>query len=78
MEAKKHIDSNDSLSLFTYNINTGEKGVASFYTNGKKLKVFEGNEDGSDDKEMNYNDFVNNYNFIVANEYDDQYDEIKI
>ena len=40
----------------------------SFYKDDKTIKVFEGNGDGSDDKEMDYKTFVKNYDFFVAHE----------
>ncbi len=58
----------DEFELFTYNEKTKQKGVASFCNDGKTIKVFEGNSDGSDDKVMDYETFVNNYLFYVAHE----------
>lgn len=61
-------DPTEELQLFTHNIETGTDGVASFYPDNKLIKVFEGNGDGSDDKEMDYETFINNYEFYVAHE----------
>lgn len=54
--------------MFTHNNNTGNDGTASFYLDDKTIKVYEGNSDGSDDKEMDYKTFVNNYSFYFAHE----------
>lgn len=56
--------------LFTYNIKTGGTGVASFCNDCKHIMVFEGKEDGSDDKYMNYDEFIKNYKFELSNEYE--------
>ncbi len=61
-------DESQELQLFTHNNITGADGVASFYLDDKTIKVFESNGDGSDDKEMDYETFVNNYSFYVAHE----------
>ncbi len=61
-------DETEQFQLFTHNIDTGTNGVATFYKDDKTIKVFEGNGDGSDDKEMNYETFVSNYEFYVAHE----------
>ncbi len=61
-------DETESFQLFTHNIEKGTDGVATFYKDDKTIKVYEGNGDGSDDKEMDYETFVNNYSFYVAHE----------
>lgn len=71
-------DSNENLSLFTYNKNTGNKGVASFSIHENKIIVFEGNPDGSDDTEMTYEEFIDNYQYAVANEYENPFENISI
>ena len=77
-KAKKQLKDNDTLSLFTYNKETGSTGVASFIQNENKVKVFEGNPDGSDDIIMDYDEFVNNYKYEVANEFDNPFKDIGI
>lgn len=68
--AKKLIENDETkqFQLFTHNINTGIDGSATFYNDDKTIKVFEGKGDGSDDKEMDYETFVDNYTFYVAHE----------
>lgn len=75
---RKRILQDETLLLHTQNISTGISGVASFYNDCKTIKVFEGNLDGSDDIEMNYKEFINNYNYAVANEFDNPFMEIKM
>ena len=77
-KSKKQLDDNDTLSLFTYNKETGNTGVASFIRNENKVKVFEGNPDGSDDIIMGYDEFINNYKYEVANEFDNPFKDIGI
>ena len=77
-KAKKQLKDNDTLSLFTYNKETGNTGVASFIQNENKVKVFEGNPDGSDDIIMGYDEFINNYKYEVANEFDNPFKDIGI
>ena len=50
----------------TANRITGEEGVASLIKAIDKVKVYEGNPDGSDDKIMTYKEFVNNYQFMLT------------
>lgn len=57
----------DEFELFTYNKKTEIQGVA-FFCNDGGIKVFEGNGDGSDDKVMDYETFINNYLFFIAHE----------
>ncbi len=61
-------DESEQFQLFTHNNKTGTDGVATFYLDDKTIKVFEGNGDGSNDKEMDYKTFVENYSFYVAHE----------
>lgn len=71
-------DPNEELILYTCNIKTGTTGVAVFYNDNKTIKVYEGNGDGSDDKEMDYKDFIENYYFFVGHEIDQSPIAIKI
>lgn len=59
------LDYNDDLMLTTKNRITGDIGCAVFQQNGK-IGVFEGNEDGSDDKAVSYDTFINNYSYKVC------------
>ncbi len=76
-KARKRLDDNDNLLLFTYNNKTKNTGVASFILNKNKVKVFEGNSDGSDDTIMDYDKFINNYKFKVDDEDADPFKDIR-
>ncbi len=54
--------------LSTHNYKTNQDGVALFNNSEEIIKVFEGNEDGSDDKEISYDSFINNYSYQVVHE----------
>ena len=61
------LEDNIEYTITTANRKTGEEGEATLLRNGeKKIKVFEGNPDGSDDKVMSYKEFVNNYQFMLT------------
>ena len=61
------LEDNLEYTITTANRKTGEEGEATLLRNGeKKIKVFEGNPDGSDDKVMSYKEFVNNYQFMLT------------
>ena len=77
-KAKKQLNDNETLSLFIYNKETGNTGVASFIQNENKVKVFEGKPDGSDDMVMSYDEFINNYKYKVADEFDNPFKDIGI
>ena len=68
------------ISLINKYLDTMElnEQVASFYNDGKTIKVFAGNSDGSDDIELNYLDFINHYNYIVGKEFENPFMDIKI
>jgi len=71
-DIKKSMEANQELALHTHNKQTGWIGVASFFTNGEdKIGVYEGNPDGSDDKDMTFEDFINNYDFYLGHEMED-------
>ncbi len=78
IKAKKQLEENGALELYTYNKNTGGVGVASFVSNKKEIMVFEGNPDGSDDTIMSYDEFINNYKFVVCEEMEDPFKDINI
>lgn len=68
-EYKRALSEHDDLYLKTVNKSNGFVGVASFFTNGeKKIRVNEGNPDGSDDADYSYEEFINNYEFQLLNE----------
>ena len=75
---KTQLLKDDNLFLHVQNIETGLSGVASFYNDGKTIKVFAGNSDGSDDIELNYLDFINHYNYIVGKDFENPFMDIKI
>lgn len=69
MAMKKVIELEDDLEyeIKTANRYTNEEGCATFLRNGeKKIKVFEGNPDGSDDKVMSYKEFIHDYQFMLT------------
>ena len=75
LEIKKELLLDDSLYIETTNKKTGWIGVASFFTNGEnKIRVNEGNPDGSDDDDYTYEEFLNNYKFEILHEevFDDE------
>ena len=72
-KAKKQIEKDENLFLHTYNQSTGYNGVASFIPNENKVKVFEGDPNGFDDKIISYDDFLNNYKFAIAKEFDNPF-----
>lgn len=76
-KAKKQLNDNDDLILFTYNKKTKNTGIAIFIQNKNEVKVLEGKPDGSDDSTMNYDKFINNYKFKVANEDDDPFKDMR-
>lgn len=64
---KKILIKQEGLSLLTKNKNNNLYGVASFWTNGQKMiTVYEGSSDGSDDKNLSYVDFLNNYDYKIG------------
>lgn len=72
LDIKKQLQLDDELQLHTHNKQTGWIGVASFFTNGEDMIcVYEGNSDGSDDKDMSFNDFIKNYDFYLGHEMED-------
>lgn len=61
------MDHDENLSLFTHNRELGYDGVAHFYGDELHMvKVFEGNSDGSDDKEMDVLQFLKSYDFKLG------------
>lgn len=62
-------DETGRLMLHTRNKNTGLVGCANFFGNGDdKVIVYEGKGDGSDDKEMGFDEFLANYDYVLADE----------
>lgn len=69
MAMKEVIELEDDREYYisTSNKKTREEGTINFFTNGeKKVKVYEGDPDGSDDKEMSYEEFIKNYSFMLT------------
>lgn len=68
--AMKEILKNDELSYIeTKNKQNGWIGCATFYTNGEqKIKVFEGDGSGKDDKAYTYEEFIKKYEFKLERE----------
>lgn len=57
---------NENITIHTTNKKIGIEGVASFLYDDKFIKVYEGDGNGSDDKIMTYEDFINNYSYYLA------------
>jgi hypothetical protein len=72
-------DDTDRLMLHTKNKKSGTLGNASFLTNGEdKIKVFEGRGDGSDDKVMDFDTFVTNYDYVLSDESSKPFNEADV
>lgn len=69
-EMKEFLLSADDFVLNTHNLEIGTNGVASFCNDNKTIKVFEGNEDGSDDREIDYETFIKEYEYYVSHEFE--------
>ena len=81
LEKIKDILQKDDLieyELVTFRNDDGLVGCALFYNDNKTIKIYEGNPDGSDDKEMDYETFINNYTYELKREIDNVKVEIKI
>lgn len=60
------------ISLIVKNLNTKEVGVASLTKDGN-MAIFEGDDDGKDDKIYLLHDFVKNYEIIrIENQYEEE------
>lgn len=57
----------DSLQLSTHNKKMGWDGVALFFTNGQDMiRVYEGNSNGLNDKDIPFEEFIKNYSYKVT------------
>lgn len=70
LRIKDIIDHDDTKIIVTKSKSTNLEVCAAFNLDGKKLTIYEGAEDGSDDKELNIIEFLFNYEFKLGNEYD--------
>lgn len=69
MMAKETLRKNENCYIFTTNKKTKGNGYANFFTNGEaKIRVYEGNSDGSDDHDETYEDFLKKYNYTICEE----------
>ena len=69
LEIRKKLWTNETLALFTKNKNNGWECFASFWTNGQdRIGVYEGAGDGSDDKDMSFEEFLENYDYELKEE----------
>ena len=67
------------LELRSWNKLTKEEGIAIFYSDNKTIKVFERDGSGCDDKEIDYDKFIDNYNYRLVHELNEDVDiDIKI
>lgn len=68
-ELRKLLLSDDLYHLATTNKSNGWCGCASFSPKlDNWIKVFEGAGDGSDDKEMTFSEFIQNYDYVLERE----------
>lgn len=69
--AKEMLADFEDFQMFALHRESGKTGVASFFTDGSKnITVFEGNGDGSEDRDMDYETFVKEYEFCIAHEFE--------
>ena len=64
-------DKDSKLMLYTINKQNKMEGMASFCLDYETIAVFEGKDDGSDDKELSYEKFIENYDFALGLENSD-------
>ena len=64
-ELKNLIYGIENLTICTKNKETNSEGCALFLNVNGKIKVFEGNGDGSDDKEMLFKNFLRDYTYEI-------------
>ncbi len=64
---KKFLNNTEGFELFTRNKNLKINGCASLNLDGS-VSVFEGDSNGKDDMTMDYETFINNYDYHVAHE----------
>lgn len=64
-------DKDSKLMLYTINKQNKMEGMASFCLDYETIAVFEGKDDGSEDKEMSYEKFIENYDFVLGLENSD-------
>jgi len=63
------LDTKGKYYIHTINKKTNWEGEASFLTNGEdKIRVFEGNPDGSDDHDETYEKFIEHYHYKLMSE----------
>lgn len=64
LKIKEKMQNNENLVLCTKNKNNDTEGVALLWTNSQNMiSVFEGREDGSEDKEFSFEEFLLNYSY---------------
>lgn len=61
-----HDGKDGRLMLYSINKKNKMEGMASFYLDCETIKVYEGKGDGSDDKDMSYEKFIENYDFVLG------------
>lgn len=62
---RKMIELDENYHIETVNKRTNHEGTATILNDGETIRVFEGSEDGSDDKNITTTEFINNYDFII-------------
>lgn len=56
-----------NITLTVNNIETKEEGIACYLEKYKEIRVYEGAEDGSDDRNYSIEEFTNKYEVISVN-----------
>jgi len=73
LKIKKTLLENDNVTILTTNKKTYLEGTAAFLTKKQDMiRVYEGDEDGSDDKDLTLDEFLENYYFELLVEFDDE------
>jgi len=67
-EMKKMIQEDDTYWMETTNKETGWIGYGAFIKFMDKIKVFEGNGEGTDDKVYTYEEFIQKYEYRLCQE----------
>ena len=72
LKIKKILFESDNVTIVTTNKKTNVEGSAAFLNKQDMIRVYEGAEDGSDDKDLTLDEFLENYYFELLVEFDDE------
>lgn len=67
MKVKDIMEGVEDKEIVTLNRATKEKGIATFLREPGKMKVYEGKDDGSEDKILTYDEFLEKYDYDIRN-----------